>query len=71
LFVQLTVKNQKMGKLSPDRRDFKFQFNKRERPQDRSANLFMFRGSEKGIKGDPLFFGSPEGEIKSEEESCK
>jgi hypothetical protein len=31
----------------------------------------MFRGSEKGLKGDPLFFGSPEGETKSEEESCK
>jgi hypothetical protein len=29
----------------------------------------MFRGSERGLKGDPLFFGSPEGEIKSEEES--
>jgi hypothetical protein len=31
----------------------------------------MFRGSEKGLKEDPLFFGSPEGEVKSEEESCK
>jgi hypothetical protein len=31
----------------------------------------MFRGSEKDLKGDPLFLGSPEGEIKSEEESCK
>jgi hypothetical protein len=29
-------------------------------------NLFTFRGSEKGLKGDPLFFGSPEGEIKRE-----
>jgi hypothetical protein len=29
----------------------------------------MFRGSEKGLKGYPLFFRSPEGEIKSEEES--
>jgi hypothetical protein len=25
-----------MGELLPDRRDFKFQFNERERPQDRS-----------------------------------
>jgi hypothetical protein len=31
----------------------------------------MFRGSEKGLKEDPLFFGSPEGETKKEEESCK
>jgi hypothetical protein len=26
----------------------------------------MFRGSEKGLKGDPLCFGSPEGKTKSE-----
>jgi hypothetical protein len=31
----------------------------------------MFRGSEKGLKEDQLFFGSLEGEIKSKEESCK
>jgi hypothetical protein len=31
----------------------------------------MFRGSKKGLKGDPLVFGSPEDEIKGEEESCK
>jgi hypothetical protein len=31
----------------------------------------MFRGTEKGLKGDLLFFGSSEGEIKREEESCK
>jgi hypothetical protein len=30
-----------MGKLPPDRRDFKFQFNERERPQDLSA-IFSF-----------------------------
>jgi hypothetical protein len=29
----------------------------------------MFRGSEKGLNGDPLFFEIPEGEIKSKEES--
>jgi hypothetical protein len=27
-------------------------------------NLFIFRGSEKGLKEDPLCFGSPEGEVK-------
>ena len=26
----------------------------------------MFRGYEKGLKGDPLCFGSPEGKTKSE-----
>jgi hypothetical protein len=31
----------------------------------------MFIGSEKALKEDPLFFGSLEGEVKSEEESCK
>jgi hypothetical protein len=31
----------------------------------------MFRGFEKGLKGDPLVFGSPEDDIKGEEESCK
>jgi hypothetical protein len=31
----------------------------------------MFRGSEKGLKEDPLFFGIPEGEVKREEESSK
>ena len=32
-------------------------------------NLFMFKGSEKGLKEDPLCFGSPEGEFKSDKES--
>jgi hypothetical protein len=29
--------DRKMGKLPPDIRDFKFQFNEHERPQDRST----------------------------------
>jgi hypothetical protein len=31
----------------------------------------MFRGSKKGLKEDPFLFGSPKGEVKSDNESWK
>ena len=46
--------DQKRGKLPSDRRDFKFQFNERERQQDHLTIFSCFKGSEKGLKGDPL-----------------
>jgi hypothetical protein len=36
--------DQKRGKLPSDKRDFKFQFNERERPQDRSTIFSCLEG---------------------------
>jgi hypothetical protein len=36
--------DRKRGKLPPDRRDFKFQFNERERSQGRSAIFSFLKG---------------------------
>jgi hypothetical protein len=36
--------DRKRGKLPPDRRDFKFQFNERERSQDRSTIFSFLKG---------------------------
>jgi hypothetical protein len=46
------------------------QFNECERIRSLD-DLFNFRGSEKGLKGDPLCFGSLEDKTKSEKYPCE
>jgi hypothetical protein len=63
--------DQKRGKLPPDRRDFKFQFNERDLSQDRSAIFSCLKGLKRALKETRYVFGSPEGKTKSDQDPCK
>jgi hypothetical protein len=71
LFIQLTVQTEKG--VNYRRTDVTSNFILTSVKDHKIAwqSFHVFKGSEKGLKGDPLCFGSPKGKTKSEKDPGK